>query len=793
MKKLIYVLIYFSYSYSFSQQSNDCENAIVVCGNTTILSNSSGFGIQELDRETNSCGSEEVNSLWLRIRIATGGSLAFNLSPDNVDIEVDYDFFIFGPDNDCGNFDDPIRCSTTNPVQANLNNNFTGLRDSEIDQNEGPGELGNSYVSSIPVYAGEQYYILINRPIGNGGFILEWTGSAKFFPPPTVNQPLDLIICPYQENLLLDLTEQESTITNSTSVVISYFTNYEDAFANQNSIVNPTQFVYNGYFTPIFIRVANPNDCFEVVTFSISTLEFANPPNLDYVQCDGNRDNLGEFSTVDIITDIENSLKDANNFQVSLYADESNALANSNQLTGSVITVPSSNIYARISSVSLTACYIAFPISLEVTATEFPATINLLPCDIDQENSLDSLTSVDLEQAFPFTYGATILFYETYAKRENNIPIENPNDYFTTTTFNTVIFYKILSESCESLGELTILGNTTTENLNTIRSIQTCDGNSEDEILESTFDLESIKQTNFSGLEITFYETLQNAELEQNLLHGNYRTNSTTIYARLENNNQCVKIERIKLIVNPIPKLSIETDYYLCTDGEPITIEGPIGFDKYKWFEVDVDHIIEIGDEPQIIIPNSGNYRLEVGTQYDNNANILNCSTSADFIVAPSNRATFQNIEILQPYNVSSIIINVFGEGDYEYSMNGETYQDQPRFDAIENGFYSVFVRDKNGCGVSKDDFSIVGFPKFFSPNGDGANDVWQIIKTNANLNNKMIRIFDRYGKLIKQLKTNEIGWDGTYNGKVLPSSEYWFSIMLDNGKEFKSHFSLIR
>ena len=792
MKKLGCLLIYFSFSFSFSQEANDCVNAIVVCGNTNILSNISGFGIQELDEESNSCSAEEANSLWLSIRIATGGSLAFNLSPVNVGIEVDYDFYIFGPNNDCGNFDDPIRCSTTNPLQANLDNNFTGLRDSETDQNEGPGEFGNSYVSSIPVDTGEQYYILINRPEGNGGFNLEWTGSAKFFPLPNVNEPMDLIICPNQDNLLLDLTNQESAITNSTSVAISYFTNYEDAFANENSIINPTQFAFNGNFTPIFIRVTNPNDCFEVVTFSISTLEFINTPNIDYVQCDGNRDNLGEFSIVDIITDIENSLEDSNNFQVLLYMNESNAIANSNPLIEPIITVPTSNVYARISLVNTTECFITFPIFLEVTTPEYPATLNLIQCDTEQENSIDGLTSVDLEQAFPFTSDSKILFYETYAQRDSDIPIENPNDYLVTTTFNTVIFYKILSDNCESLGELTISVNATTTNLNTLNSIQACDENSEDEILESTFDLESIKQTNFSGLKISFYDTLQNAELEQNSLHGNYRTNSTNIFARIEN-NQCVIIKEIKLIVNPFPKLSIKKNYYLCTDGEPIPIEAPIGFNRYKWFELDLGQIVEIGDEQQIIIPTTGNYRLEVGYKSDNNTNLINCSTSDDFIVSPSNRATFQDIEILESFNDSSIIINVFGEGDYEYSIDGVTYQDQPRFDSIENGFYSVFVRDKNGCGISEDDFAIVGFPKFFSPNGDGANDVWQIIKTKANLQDKIIHIFDRYGKLIKQLNTNEMGWDGTYNGKILPSSEYWFSMMLDNGKEFKSHFSLIR
>jgi gliding motility-associated-like protein len=58
--------------------------------------------------------------------------------------------------------------------------------------------------------------------------------------------------------------------------------------------------------------------------------------------------------------------------------------------------------------------------------------------------------------------------------------------------------------------------------------------------------------------------------------------------------------------------------------------------------------------------------------------------------------------------------------------------------------------------------------------------------------------IFDRYGKLIKQLSAtdNSKGWDGMYNQEQLPSTDYWFTLdYTENGatKQFKSHFSLKR
>ncbi|TDW48617.1 gliding motility-associated-like protein [Flavobacterium sp. 270] len=82
-------------------------------------------------------------------------------------------------------------------------------------------------------------------------------------------------------------------------------------------------------------------------------------------------------------------------------------------------------------------------------------------------------------------------------------------------------------------------------------------------------------------------------------------------------------------------------------------------------------------------------------------------------------------------------------------------------------------------------------FPKFFTPNNDGYNDTWTINFAYL-APNSSIRIFDRYGKFIKELTLNT-AWDGTYIGTDEPSSDYWFVVTRLNGVEFKSHFSLKR
>jgi gliding motility-associated-like protein len=106
------------------------------------------------------------------------------------------------------------------------------------------------------------------------------------------------------------------------------------------------------------------------------------------------------------------------------------------------------------------------------------------------------------------------------------------------------------------------------------------------------------------------------------------------------------------------------------------------------------------------------------------------------------------------------------------------------------------YINDINGCGEVSVDKIIIDYPKFFTPNEDGYNDYWQIIGVRSLLNPR-VYIFDRYGKAIKYLGPNDIGWDGKYNDKNLPSTDYWFKVVFldinNNEREFSAHFSLKR
>lgn len=152
--------------------------------------------------------------------------------------------------------------------------------------------------------------------------------------------------------------------------------------------------------------------------------------------------------------------------------------------------------------------------------------------------------------------------------------------------------------------------------------------------------------------------------------------------------------------------------------------------------------------------------------------------------------------EEFQMNQVLTILPHV--QGDYLYQLDSGVPQTSPIFENISVGLHTVTVFDALGCSnpISRNDILVINYPRYFTPNNDGINDVWSI-PTLYNYPNSVIQIFDRFGKLIKILDGNNFeSWDGKYNGQLMPSSDYWFVVnyQIHNGnKTFKANFSLIR
>jgi gliding motility-associated-like protein len=147
--------------------------------------------------------------------------------------------------------------------------------------------------------------------------------------------------------------------------------------------------------------------------------------------------------------------------------------------------------------------------------------------------------------------------------------------------------------------------------------------------------------------------------------------------------------------------------------------------------------------------------------------------------------------------NTHVIVAAASGMGVYEFSLDNGPWQVSGTFIGVRPGEHIVSVRDVN-CFV-EDSYAlmVLDYPTFFTPNGDGYNDFWNIDILSGQPTSK-IYIFDRYGKLLKSIKPAGFGWNGTYNGSRMPTADYWFLLEyndLTNGapKQLRGHFTLKR
>ncbi|SEQ86890.1 gliding motility-associated C-terminal domain-containing protein [Hyunsoonleella jejuensis] len=419
----------------------------------------------------------------------------------------------------------------------------------------------------------------------------------------------------------------------------------------------------------------------------------------------------------------------------------------------------------------------------------------ILQCDEDGIN--DGLTLFNLEEAtVNLTGGIDSLSARFYLDQARTNLITEPDNFMNTTTIQ-VIYAQVFNIKTECMVDVELtLEVSVTDVLNT--EIAVCDYDGlEDGIHE--FNLTNANTAITTGLStnvnISYYETYEDALLEKNNLSDVY-TNTTPynqiIFARAENNNNCYGISEVLLIVDQPPQIQTEELFYYCTNSFPqtITIDAGLNTTNYS----DFIYSWSTGEQTnEIAINSAGTYTVTV-------TNIATgCAAERVVTVEPSGLATFAPFEVVDAAQNNTVAVNVTGDGIYQFSLinqdNGVTlpYQDSNIFDNVKPGIYTVSVKDiKNSCGIVESAVSVIGFPKFFTPNNDGQNDTWQVYGVSRMFQpDSKIMIFNRYGKLMKEISPIGEGWDGLVNGQVLPADDYWFSVELQDGRVFKDHFTL--
>ncbi|MFC6095145.1 T9SS type B sorting domain-containing protein [Flavobacterium qiangtangense] len=260
-------------------------------------------------------------------------------------------------------------------------------------------------------------------------------------------------------------------------------------------------------------------------------------------------------------------------------------------------------------------------------------------------------------------------------------------------------------------------------------------------------------------------------------------------------NGSCTVYDEKVITVNPLPnpRLSNKT---ICVDQNGATISNAILNSQIP----DNGNFSFVWTLNNNVLPNSTNQHeaTEIGLYKVVVTNLATgCTASAISLVSANSNAT-ATASIEQDFgDIQTITVNVTGgSGNFEYQLDNGPIQTNNQFTGPFLGEYQIRVKDLNGCTEIFLDVFALNYPKYFTPNGDSYHDYWNI-KSLADQPDAQIYIFDRYGKLLKNLSPVSKGWDGTYNGRQLPSTDYWFKVIYrgrnGNQKEFKAHFSMKR
>ena len=654
-------------------------------------------------------------------------------------------------------------------------------------------------------------------------------------PLPVLVTPSPLRLCddnaPGDEQEAFTLEDRETEILNGqTGLDFSYHLTALDAETNSSSLTSP----YTNISNPqtIFVRVSNPvTGCFDLTTLTLEVLPIPSPQTpVDMNECDDNATGDGQ-EVFDLTTNEAFILNGELGVTPTYYETLADAEADTNPIqfpeNYTNTDIPVQTIYVRVTN-DTTDCFAI--INFDVIVDPLPEA-NPVPTLIACELNTDGIYAFDLEvqsDEIRGTQSATeydVTYYESLA--DATLAVNSLTSPYLNTSNPQTIYVNVTNTN-------TGCQNTAIEfNLEVLEAAQAtsptdpytiCDDNVEtdndptnDSVL---FDLSTQDAFVLNGQDpanylVRYFASQNDADLDQFELPNFYENtvNPQVIFARVDNNTQiidntgtlvdssvCYETAPLILKVNPLPYIDIDDEYVMCVNTNGTEVLGPLeittGLSDSDYTFIWRDDSGTIVETASSYVPTEGGiYTLEVSDALL----ATQCAAPIEvFTVIESEPPTVTAVVTTQAFaNTHIIEATATGIGDYEYNIDQGPWQDTGTFVGVNSGERVVNVRDLNGCGVGFAVVYVIDFPKYFTPNGDGYHDTWNIIGISNQLNAK-IQIFDRYGKLLKEIRPSGDGWDGTYNGARLPSSDYWFVLSYNEPVTgaptlLNAHFSLKR
>ncbi|AOW21649.1 T9SS type B sorting domain-containing protein [Urechidicola croceus] len=659
---------------------------------------------------------------------------------------------------------------------------------------------------------------------------------------PVITQPLNPVYTLEQCDDDFDgfnsfnLTEVEEEIING--VTSDVFTYYETELAAENGISGTEIVDIISYVneTPnsdqIWIRIQNQYMCYITVQLNliVKPSEIPNSFLRTFSQCDDgvdNRDGISTFDFSSVTAEIQAMFPTP--VDVFYYRNQVDATNELNEITDisnyQNIDYPNmQEIWVRADSQLGNDC-LGNGHHVTLIVEELPVAnkpTDIIMCDDDQDGIFSFDTSMVEQEILNGQSLQDVTI--TYTNEDGSLignTLPNPFNSISQTIDILVTNNNTndIDGPCEESTTLTFVVDDLPIN-NTVIIPSTCDFDPNDGLAITEFDT-SILESSIgaqSGMEISYFDSVGNQLTDYNgdLISSPFpdtfvsQTQTITVVVTNPINQDCEVVNTIDFIVNELPEFDLEIADIVCENILPheISVENPESADYiYEWYNSNNELI---ANQQTLVINDLSDITVQ-GVNYTVIAinPITNCEKTKNINLKRSSIANVTDddvvtVEFNRPNNSIEIITQNLGSGNYEFALEHEFdldnrfYQQEPIFEGLLGGAYTLLINDLNGCGNIRYDLFLLDYPKFLTPNNDGINDTWQLIGLKSSkFTISPIQIFDRFGKIVARLDPYGKGWDGYYNGAMLPSTDYWFVLQLTNEigetETFQGNFSLIR
>ncbi|WP_243473093.1 choice-of-anchor L domain-containing protein [Winogradskyella sp. MH6] len=684
-----------------------------------------------------------------------------------------------------------------------------------------PTQYTNASVNGLPANPQTLYVVVTDT---DTGCVAYTTMTIRVLPNPTPTpsgQLPDLELCDDTNTgdgvEVFDLTENEVLILNGEAgVTPTYHETSEDAYAGENAIADPTQ--YTNVDTPaqdIYVRVTNDvTGCYAVVDFTIHVYPLPEVVAVtDFIQCELNTDGFDSF---DLTTKDEEVLngQDPTRYIVTYHETLADAEAEMNALVSPYTNISNpQEIYVTITD-NVTGCSIStqrFNLQVDEAAQANPDMVDIIYEECDDNVETDGDPSNDSTQFTLSTQDEFILdgqdptnYIVTYFATEDdaNLNVNPLPDLYENVVNPQVIYARVDNNTLAVIPiALDLTALTAGLDLDANGTIDTYDTDA-----DGVFDLIDVDGDGLSdGIDANADGLYEFVDIDGDGNGDPVDLNNDGVFDNQQDGSICYEVAALTLQVNPRPYFDLEDSYILCVDTngteilDPLVLDTGLSDTDYSFEWTFNGEVITTETSSSMMPTQGGTYGVTVTDI--TTSTVTNCETYDETVVVESAPPTLIAEVVTQVFGNSNVIEALAtGISEYEYSLDGGPWMDPSedgsiQFTGVSQGLHTVTARDKNGCGIATQEVFVIDYPKYFTPNGDGIHETWNIEGIGGNAK---IYIFDRYGKLLKQISPEGQGWDGTFNGNNMPSSDYWFTVeyeepLTNQIKEFKAHFTLKR